>query len=262
MIVRERPRVDLCAAALRWAERGRPVLPVGEHKRPLTENGLLDATTDRGRIKAWWQRRPDANVAIRTGAASGLVVLDIDGDAGADSLHELEREHGKLPLTASVTTPRGGAHFYFRHPGREVKTCAGVIAPGIDVRGDGGYVVVPPSVGANGRAYEWDETAAPAAMPDWLLAATVTAVTTPRSAEPAETWIALVHHGLPQGQRNAGLARIVGHLLARDVDARLVGELAHLVNTRSRPPLSAGEVDRVVSSIAGREIRRRTVGRR
>ncbi len=247
----------LGAAALRWAERGSPVLPVNERKHPLTRNGLLDASTEPQTITEWWQRWPTANIAIRTGATAGLVVLDADVGEGADSLHELEREHGALPVTTSVATPRGGVHYYFRHPGRHVKTTAGVIAPGIDIRGDGGYALVPPSVGANGRGYVWDETVPPAAMPGWLLVATTRTASPARSAEPAETWIGMVRDGLREGERNSGLSRLIGHLLARDVDARLAAELAHLVNARSRPPLTTAEVDRVVMSIAGREIRRR-----
>jgi hypothetical protein len=253
------------AAARGWAARGRPVLPVGEHKRPLTTNGLLDATCEPDVIDRLWQRWPDANVAIRTGAPSGLVVLDVDGDQGADALHELERRHGRLPRTASVTTPRGGAHFYWRHPGRPVKTTAGALAPGIDVRGDGGYALVPPSVGANGRAYEWDEQAPPAPMPAWLTEATAADARSGGDGpkrEPASTWVAMVANGLTEGERNAGLTRLVGHLLRRDVDVRLVGSLAHLLNEhRVRPALPAEEVERIIESIAGREVARRRAGR-
>lgn len=254
----------MIAAALRWAERGRPVLPVGAHKRPLIERGLTDATTDAETLRRWWTRWPNANVAIRTGAPSGLVVLDVDGQEGADALAELEREHEPLPTTASVATPRGGQHFYFAHPGSPVKTTASVIAPGIDVRGDGGYVLVPPSVGPNGRPYAWDEEAPPAAMPPWLV--TLTRARTEgdgeRRAEPASTWVRMVAHGLPEGERNAGLARLVGHLLVRDVSVQLAGALAHLINdTRCKPPLDPREVDRVIASIAGREVAKRTGAR-
>jgi hypothetical protein len=262
MSVHEHAPPAMGPAALRWAARGKPVLPVSERKQPLTRHGLLDASTDPWAISEWWRRWPTANVAIRTGAPSGLVVLDADAGQGADALHELERRHGQLPTTTSVATPRGGAHYYFRHPGEEIKTTAGVIAPGVDIRGDGGYVLVPPSAGASGRRYDWDETAPPAPMPGWLVAATKATATAAQKAVPVETWLGVVRDGLREGERNNGLARLVGHLLARDVDARLVAELAHLVNARSRPPLTTAEVDRVVASIAGREVRRRLEGSR
>jgi hypothetical protein len=69
-------------------------------------------------------------------------------------------------------------------------------------------------------------------------------------------WVRIVRDGLSEGERNSGLARLVGHLLARDVDVRLVAELSHLVNQRCRPPLAGAEVDRIVGSIAGRQVRR------
>jgi hypothetical protein len=100
-------------AALRFAADGRPVFPCAG-KRPYTEHGLLDATTDPDVIRGWWERWPDANVAVRTGQVSGLLIVDVDDH---DALHALARNHGELPRTASVTTPRGGQHYWFRHPG-------------------------------------------------------------------------------------------------------------------------------------------------
>jgi hypothetical protein len=249
-------------AALRYADRGWPAFPC-RGKAPLTVNGLHAATTDEERIRRWWRQWPDANVAIRTGAVSNLVVLDVDGDEGTEALRRLEAEHGKLPLTASVVTPRGGEHYYWRHPGGEVRNSTGRIGDHLDVRGDGGYVLAPPSISASGRRYEPDERASVAPMPSWLR----TLITSPQDErakhpEPVETWIRMVHDGLVDGERNHGLARLVGHLLAKDVHAHLVAELAHLVNSRGRPPLDTSEVDRIVASIAGCDIRRRTGGRR
>ena len=221
-------------------------------------NGLLDATTDQLIIERWWTRSsPDANVAIRTGAVSRLLVLDVDGDAGAESLRALECEHGALPRTASVVTPRGGQHFYFRHPGREVRNSAGLLGVGLDVRGDAGYVLAPPSVGANGRRYEPDERAPLADVPEWLRAR-LTRPDGTRHAVPASEWQRIVRDGLPEGQRNHGLARIAGYLLARDVDAHVTHELVLLLaRHRCRPPLDDHEATRVMESIAARELRKR-----
>jgi hypothetical protein len=252
----------LSAAALRYAERGWPVFPCAG-KRPITAHGLHDATVDPGLVAGWWEQWPDANVGVRTGDASRLVVLDVDGDDGNESLRRLEAEHVQLPRTLSVVTPRGGAHLYFRHPGATVRNSAGALGHGLDVRGDGGYVIAPPSTGPNGRRYEPDERAPIAGMPGWLrqlLAGADAGGARPRTCV-SEWGVGIVRDGLPEGERNTGLARLVGHLLARDVNAHLVAEIAHLVNARARPPLDAGEVDRVVESIAGREIRRRRGGR-
>lgn len=248
----------MLADALRYAGQGRPVFPCEPAgKRPLVRRGLHDATTEHAAIERWWARWPEANIGLRTGAVSGLIVLDVDGDEGHESLRELEREHGELPRTASVVTPRGGAHYYLSHPGGNVPNSAGMLGPGLDVRGDGGYVVAPPSLGPQGRRYEPDERAPLAPTPLWLLKR-LRRPENARSAVPPGEWVGIVRDGLPDGQRNHGLARLVGHLLARDVDVRLVAELAQLVNARNQPPLDGREVERIVESIAGRELRRRT----
>ncbi|MGH9012234.1 MAG: bifunctional DNA primase/polymerase, partial [Acidimicrobiia bacterium] len=95
-------------------------------KHPRTAHGLRDASTDPERIRAWWRRWPEANVAVRTGAASGLVVLDIDPPHGEASLATLVAHHGVLPPTLTVNTGSGGYHLYFAHPGTTLRNSAGV----------------------------------------------------------------------------------------------------------------------------------------
>lgn len=247
------------AAALAAANRGLPVFPVGRNKQPLTRNGLLNATTDPAQITAWWTQHPDANIGLRTGLPSGLVVLDVDGQAGADALVDLEQTYQPLPPTTSVTTPSGGQHYYFKHPGHsEIRNSARQVGPGLDIRGDGGYVLMPPSIGANDRPYAWDSEHAPAYLPGWLNALIAQQASNPRQRTPASTWIDMIERGLQNGQRNAGLTRFVGHLLARDVDAVLALTLTRLVNARCKPPLDDKEVVALVESIAGRELRKRT----
>lgn len=162
----------LCDAALTYAARGRPVFPCEpQGKRPLTVHGLHEASTDPAVITAWWRHWPSANVGLVTGQASGLVVLDVDGEQGEASVLELQRQAGApLPATLWARTPRGGWHAYFRHPeGEHIPNSAGQLAPGVDVRGTGGYVVTAPSVGANGEPYYWAVRAPVAPLPGWLL---------------------------------------------------------------------------------------------
>jgi len=137
-------------------------------KAPLTYNGFWDATTDSGRIGIWWGRWPGANVGVPTGERSGMLVLDVDPrDGGPESLAELERTVGPLPETAKARTGGGGMHIFFRYPaGEEVRNSTGRLGPGLDVRGEGGYVVVPPS--RTRGVYEWLDRAA-LAGPAWLL---------------------------------------------------------------------------------------------
>ena len=162
-------------AALDYLARGWSVIPVRERaKRPavpwkryqrkcVTEKTLHD----------WFRRSPDFNVAIVTGGLSGLVVLDVDPrHGGNESLRDLEREHGALPNTMESITGGGGRHVYFSHPGGVVKNRTN-IEPGIDLRGDGGCIVAPPSVHPSGKRYRWKRGHAPedvslAPLPDWL----------------------------------------------------------------------------------------------
>ena len=163
------PPALVARAALGYSRRGIPVFPCEPGgKRPLTYNGFWDATTDAPRLSAWWRRWPDANVGVPTGEQSGLLVLDVDpGAGGPDSLALLESLYGPLPQTAKARTGGGGIHYFFRYPADEtVRNSAGKLGPGLDVRGEGGYVVVPPSRTQN--AYEWLDKA-PLAEAAWLL---------------------------------------------------------------------------------------------
>ncbi len=123
---------ELAAAAFSYAERGWRVFPVNG-KRPRLPHGLTEASADPEQVRAWWQRWPDAGVAIATG--DGLLVLDVDGEVGADALHELEREHGELPETVRAETGGGGEHYYFSANG-ELRNTAGKLGEGLDTRGD------------------------------------------------------------------------------------------------------------------------------
>lgn len=129
------------------------------------------------RFRNWMERAPRpkevdlerSNLGLQTGRTSGLVVLDVDGTAGAASLQDLIEANGPLPPGPWAKTGSGGQHFYFEAPDGPVKTISGIL-PGLDVRGDGGLVVAAPSNHASGSKYELHNGAAPLpAAPDWLL---------------------------------------------------------------------------------------------
>jgi Bifunctional DNA primase/polymerase, N-terminal len=160
------------AAALAYLDLGWSVIPapVGA-KRSLVPWKRYQQTRPRpDEWKAWARRWPRANLAVITGRLSGVVVVDVDpGRGGAAGIAGLEREHGVLPSTAVVATPSDGYHLYYRHPGGRVANSAGLLAPGVDVRGDGGLALLPPSRRGEG-VYEWNEggpTTVPP-MPPWL----------------------------------------------------------------------------------------------
>ena len=144
-------------------------------KHPRTLHGFKEATSDTAQIDEWWQKWPDANIGIATGADSGIFALDVDdGKIGEDSLKDLEAKNGELPETPCVATGGGGYHIYFKHPGVKVSNSVKKLGEGLDVRGDGGYVVAPPSRYISGKSYEWHqkfsiESASIADAPEWLL---------------------------------------------------------------------------------------------
>lgn len=188
-------------AALGYADRSWPVFPlhspvldsnggtycscskcpkdsknIGKH--PRTQYGFKDATINTDVVRQWWTKWPEANVGIATGAISDIVVIDVDPrNGGGHSLEVLEDEHGKLPGTIEAHTGGGGHHFLFKHPrtGYVVKNSndGKKLGPGIDIKGDGGYIVAPPSLHASGAEYAWESSHEPgqielAEMPSWL----------------------------------------------------------------------------------------------
>lgn len=247
---------DCLEAALAYLIRGWSVIPVEPRgKRPLVPWLEFQQRCAReNEVQKWFRARPASNVAIVTGVVSGLVVLDIDvGHGGTESLKRLQREHGALPPTIEAVSGSGGRHFYFAHPGAVVRNRAGVV-PGIDLRGDGGCVVAPPSLHPTGKRYKWKTRHVPgdadlAKMPPWLLRLVRGDKT--RSGRSVSQWRNLVRDGVDEGQRNSIIASLAGHLLHSDVDSQVVLELLLAWNrARCRPPLSDHEVARVVESIA------------
>jgi hypothetical protein len=237
---------EALAAALVYAGRGWPVFPC-RGKRPHVKNGLHDAATDRLTVERWWTRIwPGANVAIRAGSESGLLVLDVDGEAGADALAALEREHAELGATVECLTGGGGRHLYFAHPGGELRNSAGRLAPGLDVRGDGGYVIAPPSRHSSGGRYEWSvdghpDELEPAQAPAWLLEGL--RARRNGTAPP-------VGEAIPEGARNAELASLAGTMRRRGMDeAAIRAALRETNRLRCRPPLDEGEVASIAASI-------------
>src|SRR5262249_15085341 len=148
-------RKTVIGAALALAYKGLAVFPCRPRdKRPATASGLKDATLDLEVIRQWWRQEPQFNIGIATGAISNIFVIDVDGPDAESELRKLEAEHGELPPTVESITARG-RHLFFKWPDCIVRNSAGKLAGGIDVRGDGGYVLVPPSIHPSGRAYAW-----------------------------------------------------------------------------------------------------------
>jgi hypothetical protein len=183
---------EILTAALDAAERGWPVFMLGRSKRPvanchdcrnsdhdpatcghLTCHGFYAASTDPARVAAIVAAVPSGQLAVRTGAVSGLLVVDVDPQhGGTASLIDLVLER-LLPRTLFVRTGSFGSHLYYRHPGRPMPSRPMPGRKGIDIKADGGYVVLPPSVHhRTGRPYQWrDRTADVVEMPPALVTA-------------------------------------------------------------------------------------------
>jgi putative DNA primase/helicase len=218
--------------------------PIGS----LVPQGVLNATTDPQLVREWWALYPDANVGIATGDASGVVVLDVDADTGGEqTLANLEARFERLPDTWAVLSGGGGAHFYFRMPGSDVRNSAGSVGPGIDVRGNGGYVIAPPSLHKSGAIYRWSTALHPkdvplADVPAWLLDRMV-----PKGMAAGA---APLPAAIKEGMRNTWLASAAGTMRRRGFCEDAIAA-ALLIENRHRcvPPLDDREVRRIARSI-------------
>jgi putative DNA primase/helicase len=192
------------------------------------------ATAEELRSWSW------SGVGIVTGRLSGVLVLDIDGPEGEAEL----QKHGH-PVTPMVRTASGGLHLYFKHPDQHVRT--GIrVAPGLDLKAAGGYVVAPPSVGSNGHPYEWlvsPEEAELADPPPWLLQL----LGRERSKGPA----APVGELIPPGERNKALASLAGTMRRRGMGEGEIAAALQVTNEqRCQPPLEGEEVEKIAASVA------------
>ena len=258
------PRNDLARAARWYAEKlGWRVFPLhsirqgrcscgapnckSPGKHPRTPRGCTDASSDPGAVAAWWKRWPDAHVGVATGA--GLVVVDIDPrHGGDDTFVDLKRTHGALPDTLEVLTGSDGRHIYLRVPAdASVTNSAGVLGPGVDVRGEGGYVVAPPSGHISGGTYRWESSSRPEEI---------------TIAEAPEAWLnamrarpklrALPGGGEPiaEGGRNEALFRRGAFMRAARFEREgIVAALLAENDAHCNPPLDPAEVKAIAASV-------------
>ncbi|WP_051343962.1 bifunctional DNA primase/polymerase [Alicyclobacillus herbarius] len=264
-------RVTVWQYAVRYAQQGWPVFPCqAGGKRPLTRHGYKDATTELERIDEWACAFPNANLAVATGRVSKVWVLDIDlRHGGMVNWRELVTEHASIAPTWCVRTGGGGWHLYFRYS-HDAPIGCGVGSgrlQGIDWRGDGGYVLVPPS--RTEQAYAWvvgPGTASVVEAPHWLvdlLSSSKSIVDESVQFAPSRTELSRLNElraiaqGVSEGVRNTAASRLCGYLLRHRVDPYIVQSLMIAWNFQNRPPLPHNELLRVVDSIAVRELFRR-----
>ena len=228
-------RLDARDAALVFAREGIPVFPcVADGKRPLTGSGFHEATRDTDQVRRWWSRWPRANIGMPTGAPSGINIVDIDVATTESGFAAFERATnaglvaGEL---ARVRTPSGGLHVYY--PAHDNQRCWQAASAHIDFRGDGGYVIVPPSVisketgSAGYRLFSLSAAGGKpidaAALRRFIDPQTPAARTRPlavASAEPSRLarWVS----GLQEGERNRGLFWAACRLVEAGFDASAI----------------------------------------
>lgn len=249
-------------------------------KHPMPPSGLKEASTEERRVNFWMGSHSNANIGVRTGADSGFFVLDIDvKDGGPESLALLEKQHGQLPKTVQAKTGGGGSHYYFKHPGGKVKTCT-KIRDGIDVRGDGGFVVAPPSIHQSGRNYEWEPDYSPddleiAESPQWVLDV-VNGKETSASPKlqqpnqpPADSGLKQDRRlqgyikkcpGVTEGERNqtgfrnACRLREIAEEEHQEISCDQLLDLLRSWNDRNSPPMEESELAKIANSVMKREL--------
>jgi putative DNA primase/helicase len=214
-------------------------------KHPRTKNGVHDATTDEAKIRRWWEIWEYANIGVATGREAGFFALDVDPrKGGAESLSSLEAKHGKLPETRTADTGGGGVHHFFKYPDFAVKNSTGELGPGLDIKGDGGVIVVAPSLHASGKRYRWKNTVPIAEAPEWFLRLLR------ETQKSRANGSAAIGPTIPEGYRNDTLTSLAGTMRRRGMGAEEI-EAALLVtnNKRCDPPLATDEVKKIASSV-------------
>lgn len=233
--------------ALKYATFGFDVFPcLPKDKKPMVR-WTEAATRETNMITGWWDNFPAANIGIACGKRSGIIVLDVDADhEGYESLAELIERYGKLPETPVCKTGSGGEHIFFKHPGIEIHNSASKLGKGLDIRGDGGYVVTAPSIHPNGNRYEWVVKPSQielADMPEWMID-----LLREKNIAPIESVNSF--DKIISGGRNDYLTKLAGAMRRKGMseDAMFA---ALIVQNREKcdPPLTDGEVLQVARSV-------------
>lgn len=243
-------RGSVLTAALRFLERDFAVFPLIANKKfPDVANGFKDASTDPEKIAQWFPKNTRANIGIATGTASNIFVVDSDeknGVSGMESLAELENKYGPLPPTLTCATSSGGKHFYFNYPQDVTIKCRVAIRPGIDVRGEGGYVVAPPSI-VSGHLYQWiDESVPIADAPAWL----VKVVCAKKPPQPKLTETPTIGTVVTPGSRNDTIMQSATEQMKKGHPRNVVTDFVLMLNTAACvPPLEDAEVLKIVDNV-------------
>lgn len=238
--------------ALHYAEMGLAVFPlVYRDKVPAVVGGCKVATTERTTIERWWDKNPQYNIGIATGnKSSGLVVIDLDVDKnkgidGYDVLRDWQNKHGKLPETWQSITGRGGYHYFYKDA--IVHSNRVGLYEGVDIRGEGGYIVAPPSVHPNGNIYEWEQGPEEyeIAQVDNIVNDFLKGEKQRRDSEHKTNF--KVPELIPEGKRVDTIVRLIASLRTKGLDDDAIKAAVRVENEkRCNPPLKEKELEKAV----------------
>lgn len=235
--------MTLKEAAIQYAGRRWPVFPC-QGKKPLTDHGFKDASTDVVQVAKWWDRWPDASIGFAVPDYILVVDVDAHGVDGSETMKGLELLYGPLPPTPTARTGGGGRHYFFK-----VDTplkCSVNVLPGIDTRTAGGYVILPPSKHASGNKYQWEAEpwSTPfATLPEWWSNALFAKPQPPRQK------VQNIQNPVYEGQRNAVLFKLASSLRAKGLsESAILAALREENEQRCNPPLDDSEVQKLVHS--------------
>lgn len=228
---------ELHAAALAHIACGIPIFPLHPNtKRPIFADGYRAAAISVAMVHQWWTQFPDANIGMPTG---GYLVLDVDTKNGNDGYHrlrDLEAIHSPLPATRRQLTPSGGMHLIFTANGKYVPSRINCPAVGLDTRGNGGYIVLAPSV-IDGVEYKMSDDPI-ADMPEWLHAVIIN--------HPIN--LANYAGSLPEGAKHRFIFDVALECRRNGMTSEEAFAKVHTVNRNSTPVLSELNLERHVTA--------------
>jgi len=265
----DRHKPSKLSYAIAYARRGMAVFPLhniesdrecscgklqcsSAGKHPRLNDWQTLATRDEGQIAAWWKQWPDANVGVKCGRESDLTVLDVDGEAGRETLRDLEMENGELPETPIAITGSIGSHYYFKFEegvGNAVR-----FAPGLDVRSEGGLVVNVGSI--TKRLYVWEEAfrlgeLTPAKMPGWL-ADKIKAGDKKQAPSNGKVIVPAVETMIEGSGRHNRMRQLGRSLRAQKFPEEAIAAALRETNNKFGMPLTAGELEPLIRDILTR----------
>ena len=238
--------------ALYYAELGLAVFPLAyRNKVPAIEGGCKAATTEKSKIERWWNQNPRYNIGIATGNKSnGLVVIDLDVDNnkgidGYEVLRDWQNKHGELPETWQSITGRGGYHYFYKDTITHSNKVG--LYEGVDIRGEGGYIVAPPSVHPNGNTYEWEQE------PKEYEIAQVDDIVNDffkgekQRIDSEHKTNFKVPELIPEGKRVDTIVRLIASLRTKGLDDDAIKAAVRVENEkRCNPPLKEKELEKAV----------------